>query len=102
MITENGTIQGDFEVTEDLQLNGMIIGNVIVKAGVSFHLNGTVSHDLIVESGAIAIVNGMVSGNVSNLGGTLKIYGVVNGGVDRVNGNTYVDPRAIIKGNRSA
>jgi len=102
MITENKKIEGDCEVTEDLQLNGMITGNAIVKTGVTFNLNGTVAQDLIVESGGVAIVNGTVNGNVSNLGGTLRIYGIVNGSVDNVNGKTYVDPKAIIKGNRTA
>lgn len=95
MNIESGKIDGDYEVTEDLQLRGMITGSAIVKSGALLQLHGTVVKDVIVEQGGTAIINGTVSGNVINRGGSIEIYGVVYGSV---NGPASIDANAVVKG----
>lgn len=76
MNTERGMLKGDIEISSELKLHGMIIGNAIVKKGGVLHLNGTVSRNVIVESGGIANIPGMVSGDAINRGGELYISGI--------------------------
>jgi cytoskeletal protein CcmA (bactofilin family) len=95
MNIESGKIDGDYAVTKDLQLHGMITGSAIVKNGVLLQLHGTVVNDLIVEKGGTAIINGTVRGNVINRGGNIEIYGVVYGSV---NGPASIDANAVVKG----
>lgn len=95
MNIESGKIDDDYEITEDLQLNGMITGCSSVKSGAVLQLDGIVGKDVIVEQGGTAIINGTVSGNVINRGGTIEIYGVVYG---NVNGSALIDDNAVVNG----
>lgn len=94
MKTESGKIDGDYEVAGQLQLDGMIGGNVTVKDGALLQLNGMVVGSLVIETGGTAIVRGTVGGGAINKGGELEVYGVVHGGI---NGPAHIDANAVIE-----
>ena len=94
MHIENGQIDGDIEVTQDFQLNGVVNGNVSVISGATFILNGIVMKDINITATSSCNLNGTVMGNVVNNGGTVNIEGVVNG---IIIGSTNISPNAVIK-----
>ena len=96
MNTEHGKIEGDIEITTELELHGMITGSAIVKKGGSLILHGMVAKNVIVEDGAVADISGMVSGDVINRGGDLNISGTVIGGLLKESGTTQVALKAKI------
>jgi len=93
MNTESGKIEGNINITEESQLNGIINGSASVKSGAYFRLNGVVSKDLIVEAGASVDVNGVVNGNIINEGGTVNVAGVVRG---TIHGPANVSVNAVV------
>lgn len=96
MRTVNDKIEGDVNLLEDLQLNGLITGSVTVTSGVNFHLNGMVSKNVRLEPGSNAVINGTVSGELRNEGGTVTIGGVV-GILVKIAGTTTVRDGAVVK-----
>lgn len=81
MNTENGKIEGNINITEDFQLNGLVTGGASVTNGAHFKLNGVVSKDLTIAADSSADVNGVVNGNIINAGGVLNVAGVVRGNI---------------------
>ncbi len=79
MLKEQGFIQGDYDVTTDFELTGMVSGSVTVRSGVKFVLSGMVAESLVIEDGAKVEVFGMIGGDVINHGGELQIDGLVAG-----------------------
>lgn len=79
MKTENGKIEGDVQVTDALQMNGMFTGNVEVLAGGHLILNGTACKSVTSKLGSILEINGTVAGDVVDEGGKIFIRGVVLG-----------------------
>ena len=94
----DGNIQGDQVLSKDTSLSGIITGDVIVLSGVNFNIKGMMNGNLEMQSNSIVINSGTVSGDITNNGGNLQIYGIVNGDVIRKGGSTYIDPKAIISG----
>jgi|SRR5580704_8368431 hypothetical protein len=88
-------VQGDLTLTTDTKLSGMVTGNLTASQGTLI-LTGMVGRDLYVESGTTVELRGTVSGNVINRGGKLHIYGIVNGHVSELAGDTKVEPTAKI------
>lgn len=64
MNTENGKIEGNINITEDFQLNGVVTGSASVINGAYFKLNGVVSKVLTIAAGSSVDVNGVVKGNI--------------------------------------
>lgn len=91
------TIPGQ-RFSEDIQLNGAVMGSAVIANRSEFILNGVIDGDLHLEEGAKATVNGTVKGNVFNEGGELKIFGMVNGRVVQRRGKLFVSPKAFILG----
>lgn len=97
MIIEHGKIEKDVYLDYDLRLHGMITGDVIIGKKSTFILHGTCCKNLVIEQGSSVYLFGTVSGNVTNKGGTLELYGIVNGWVHTIeDGNTYIDSKAIV------
>jgi len=94
----DGKIEGGTILTEDTQLNGMIVGVTTVSRNCILHMHGMIVGDLIVEESATVYLNGMVNGNVTNCGGILEVYGTVNGNILRQKGKTFIHPNAAIRG----
>lgn len=90
---ETGKIEGDVSISKNFQLDGLITGSATVETGMHFQLQGVVNKDLIVSNGASAQINGTVNGNVINLGGVVRIQGVVRG---IVQGEAEISPNAVI------
>ena len=97
MAVEHRKIEGDIEVDSKLFLHGMVTGNITVVGSGILYLHGTCSRDLVVEEGAEAYVHGTVGGSVHNRGGYLEVYGTVYGYLHTEEGNTLVDPDAVVK-----
>lgn len=74
-----GMTAGSLEMTTDGTVRGMVGGDVIVASGVHATIKGMVAGDVIVERGAFVRITGMVSGRVVNLGGAVKVKGMVAG-----------------------
>lgn len=93
---KSGKITGDLVVDQALTLHGMVTGTVTVVKGGDLQLYGMVGDDLVVEEGGIAIVHGTVCRDVRNQGGTLKVYGTIQGQLYEAAGTTTVAPSAKI------
>ena len=94
----SGKIEGDEIMQRDLRLLGMITGSATVNSGVSLELSGMVIGDLIVDEGATVELHGMVGGDVTNKGGRLNVYGMIQGRLFKSSGETHVDAKAVIAG----
>lgn len=91
-----GKHEGDLMLSSDVVIRGMVCGNLIVPSGVKAQVPGMVTKRITVESGGVLILRGMASGGVTNNGGYIEIYGMVNGGLIEISGTTKVDPEAHI------
>lgn len=89
-------IEGDTILNEDTQLHGMIVGSTTVSENTVLHLHGMIIGNLLLEQSSTVYLHGMVNGDVINRGGRLEVFGIVNGKVIRENGETLVDPKAIV------
>lgn len=95
-------IHGD--IGKDLQLkesevavvHGQISGDVFVKGSSTLILHGIVRGNVWVEDQGTAFIHGMVSGNVTNDGGRVKHYGMIKGKLNKLAGETVVNPRSLI------
>ena len=93
MNTENGKIEGNINITEDFQLNGVVTASASVINGAYFKLNGVVSKDLTIAAGSSVDVNGVVNGNIINEGGVVNVTGVVRGSLY---GAAHVSANAVV------
>jgi cytoskeletal protein CcmA (bactofilin family) len=101
MRIEDGKIEGDIQLDQELTLSGMVTGNIIVVDGGLLNLNGTCCKDLTLQEGAKVYLRGTVGGSVFNRGGYVEIYGTVAGSLHTTEeGSTFVDPHAVVKGNK--
>lgn len=98
MKTEHGKIEGNIRVEGNLDLYGMVTGNAFVAPGGALELHGMVCQDLILAEGSVVNLYGTVSASVYNRGGDLHVYGSIGGSLHRQDGNTVIDPDAVIKG----
>ncbi|OOE42695.1 hypothetical protein [Salinivibrio kushneri] len=96
MTREYEIIKGDVEITSELNMNGMFLGNVTIKDGGYLVLNGMAKKSLVVEYGAVVEIPGMVTGDVINNGGNLSISGMVCGQVIENEGTTNITENASI------
>lgn len=95
---EYGKIEGDLEVSEEFRLHGMVTGTITVLTGGLLELHGMCVGDLLLAEGSTVVLNGMVMGDVTNDGGDLSIFGMIEGGLNRLGGTTSIDQKAVIKG----
>ena len=96
--TINENIEGDTWLEQDVELHGIILGSVIVRAGKLFRVCGSVSGNIKLEARARVFLYGYVGGDIVNSGGILEVYGVVNGRVIRQAGTTRIDRQAKVYG----
>jgi len=95
--TENGKIEGDFVVSGQFTLNGMVTGTTTVAPGASFQLHGMCCGDLVVSSGATAVLFGTVVGNLVNTG-VVELRGVIQGNVFSKGAHFQRSPSSVVKG----
>jgi hypothetical protein len=93
--TINENIEGDTWLEQDVELHGIILGSVIVRAGKLFRVCGAVSGSVKLEARARVFLYGYVGGDIVNSVGCLEVYGVVNGRVIRQAGTTRIDRQAM-------
>ena len=92
-------IEGHLLLIDDLELHGMVTGNITVPAGKTLLLHGMCCGSLIIEAGARASIEGTVSGDVLN-SGFAEIGGTVNGNVRSRNGKVHFSADCVIGGAR--
>ena len=73
MPTMQGKIAGPVVVDRDLDIDGTIVGDAIVRPRNTLHLRGVVTGNLTIEKGATAIIYGTVEGHIRKTGGTVVI-----------------------------
>ena len=96
MTIEHGKIDGDINLSYELVLHGMTTGNITVTKGGVLILHGMCCQNLMVEKDGHAYLHGLVAGNVLNRGGYLEVYGTVKGHVHTYEGDTFIDPEAVV------
>lgn len=89
--------EGDLLVDRDVEVRGMIAGNVLVRTGGRLLLTGMVCGDLHAEAGSTVLICGSVNGLVSNHGANLEIRGVVDDVVDAAGASTRLAPDAVVR-----
>lgn len=102
MRTESGMVSIP-EITEDIEVSGVLTRHVTVREGATLHLSGVASAGLAVEAGGRALIRGVVNGNVSNQGGRVEVWGIVNGVIhNQSGGRVTVHRDAIVDSQRAA
>jgi len=89
-----GKIEGPVTLDRHTSLHGMVVGDLIVPAGVRLDHHGMITGGLTVEPGGVAVVHGMVVGAIANRGGTVQVFGMVGAISDQGATETYVAPGA--------
>jgi cytoskeletal protein CcmA (bactofilin family) len=96
MHTVRTKLEGDVVFSRDTMLDGTVSGSARVTPGTLLDLRGMIAGDLTLEPNSVVELRGTVNGNVTNIGGRLEVYGVVNGSVFARSGQTTVDPKAVV------
>ena len=94
MVLIRDHIKGDQDIRGHTSLIGQISGCVTVFPGVHLVVRGLITGQLILQPGSFIVVYGRVHGDIQNEGGTLKVYGQVDGTITTPTGNTLIDPGA--------
>src|SRR5690606_13677957 len=79
MNTIRETHTGTLVVDEPYEIRGIIVGDIVVKAGGSLSHYGMCTKSVTIEEGGEATIHGMVNGDIINVGGTLAIFGLILG-----------------------
>jgi hypothetical protein len=90
MIIENEIVNGDLQVTEEYDLQGIVTGNVTVLNESVFCLHGLCKKNLFIEEGSKVYLYGMVCGSVYNNGGYLEVHGLIKGKLIKEAGETVI------------
>lgn len=80
----------------DVELHGVIFGEIIVPSGIKLVLHGVARSDVVVEKGGCAIVRGTVAGCLINLGGSVEVFGTVGVIADAPGTSTLVQTGALV------
>ena len=73
MKTLRGTVSGPLFVEHDLDVQGTIAGDAVVRSACRLYVRGAITGNLTLEPGSSAIIYGTVNGRVRKRGGTLVI-----------------------------
>lgn len=87
---------GNLKVSEPYSLFGMVTGHTEVNEGGDLYVYGSCGQGMTVHEGGRAVIYGVVLGDVTNKGGELHVYGVITGEVHNIDGDTIVDPDAVV------
>ncbi len=68
-----GKIAGPFVVTRDVEIQGTIEGDAVLRPNMTLRLRGAITGSLTVEKGATAIIYGTIGGRIRKTGGTVVI-----------------------------
>jgi len=78
-ICKGSKITGNMVVSQDLQMNGEIEGNITAENNASIFIKGTCKGDIDAKGGSVEIEGEMSGGNIS-AGGHVKVTGKFLGG----------------------
>jgi cytoskeletal protein CcmA (bactofilin family) len=71
--TLRGSIPGPLVVEQDLDVQGTIAGDTVVRSACRLHVRGAITGNLTIEPGASVVIYGTVGGRVRKHGGILAI-----------------------------
>jgi len=99
MREERGTIPGDWQVSDAVELWGSVGGNVTVAEGGKLYMRGAVYGDIIVEFGGRMHIFGRVVGNLTVKRGAKVIHsGVLGGDATNEGGRLYIENTSVVNG----
>ena len=102
MQTLSGIYKGPLTIeNQTVIFEGMLRGDMVVKAGASVTMVGMVSGSVFVE-GSDLVITGQVRRDVMNNGGSVTVSGMVGGTVTTCKGATSILPKAMCGGFRRA
>ncbi|MEZ3141551.1 hypothetical protein ACBQ88_21025 [Citrobacter braakii] len=90
----NGVIEGDISPNHDITIKGILNGTLIVN-GVYADVHGVVNGDVIVNNGGSVNIYGTVQGGITNNSGLVTVAGMVGREVSTVYGDTKILPDAV-------
>lgn len=70
-----GKHEGNLVLNSDLDLHGMVCGNLVVSDGCRADIHGMVTGRITVEKGGALILRGMVCKGLCNNGGKAEVFG---------------------------
>lgn len=93
----HGRLEAPLVVDSALEVRGTVAGPLRVLASGALVLRGVCEGDVVIDSDAQAQIWGIVQGNLINLGGHVCVFGMIEGYVRQVSGQTVVSPDSIVK-----
>ena len=96
----SGTVEGVWEINDEVALTGMAAGDVVVASGGVLHLEGMCCRSLRIEQNGTVWLRGTVIGDVINAGGSLNVHGTIQGQLVDPNALAVIHPGAMIGGVR--
>lgn len=91
-------VKETINVTEDLKISGILTGDLTYGDRVNFLLTGFVNGNIEVNSDSFIKISGTLNGNIINRLGNIEIFGTVNGDIEIQDGQCFIHPDAVIKG----
>lgn len=89
----NKTVMESITLTDDLELWGSVIGDVVVPSPYKMEVKGRVEGNVTVEKGATVFVDGSIVGDVHNAG-RIEVYGILKGRIIDEGGEVHIDDSA--------
>lgn len=93
----HGRVEAPLLVNSELEVRGTVAGPIGVSASGTFVLRGVCEGDVVVEASGRAEIWGIVQGNLINRGGLVRMFGLVEGHVQRAGGQTSVSADSIVR-----
>lgn len=92
-----GRVESPLVVDGELEVRGTVTGPLHVSKTGAFVLRGVCKGDVVVEPGATAEIWGIVEGNLINRGGSVSLFGLVEGYSQRVGGQTTISCDSVVR-----
>jgi len=89
-ICKGSKITGNMVVSQDLQMNGEIEGNITAENNASIYIIGTCKGNIDAKGGSVEIEGEMSGGNI-NAGGHVKVTGKFLGGKIQAKDKIYIN-----------
>ncbi len=96
-----GQIEAPLTVEGALEVQGIVLGSITVLPAAHLVLRGICRGSVRIAESGVAQLWGIVEGDVSNEGGEVDVFGIVEGAVQGAPSHTRVSSDSIVRGGRS-
>ncbi|MCK5321182.1 hypothetical protein KAJ38_01265 [Candidatus Pacearchaeota archaeon] len=86
----------DLKGSEVAVIHGIVGGDVSVTGSSTLILHGIIRGNVTVGGQGTFFIHGIVYGDVTNNGGIIRHYGMIKGKLNKISGETIVNPKAIV------